>query len=293
MTAPALPRLHAPYDWPAIDAAMSAGGGAILAGFVTGRELEELNAQIDRYLHQHQAAGEQPGRPQSGSIGYDRFLGHDTIRLHGLIEKLPLTAALIGHPDLLAWAARHMDPSQTAEPGSVLMNASELIQIQPGEDRQQAHRDSDSWPQAPAGDRPIIMNAIVALDPFTTRNGATYVAPGSWRWERSRRATAEEYARAVMDAGDAVLFRGDLIHRGGENGSDAPRRGISISYCAGWLRPVENSFLNLSPATVAGLSEPLRAALGYRAHDSSALGGGLLGLFENGDPANALPDGVS
>ena len=42
--------------------------------------------------------------------------------------------------------------------------------------------------------------------------------------------------------------------RGGANTTDARRRVISLSYCAGWLRPVENSYLNVTRATVERLT---------------------------------------
>lgn len=256
-----------------------------MAQFLPQKQLRELNDQFDHFITSHQL-----GRThESGSDGYDSFLGHKTIRLHGLIEKAPGAADLIGDPELIAWATRCIAPERAPGSGAVMLNAAELIQIEPGESRQPAHRDTDSWPEAPDGHHPLAVNAIAALDPFTITNGATYVAPGSWQWDRQRRATPEEYARAVMDAGDAILFRGDLIHRGGENRSENPRRAISISYSAGWLRPVENSFLNLRSSTIAGLEPELQALIGFRAHDATDLGGGLLGLYENGDPANALP----
>ena len=125
----------------------------------------------------------------------------------------------------------------------------------------------------PIDEHPIIVNAIVALDPCTLENGATYVAPESWQWEPGRQPQAHEFARGVMEPGDALLFRGDVVHGGGENKSEARRRALSISYCAGWLRPVENSFLNLPRATVARQPEKLRALLGYAAHDGTARGG--------------------
>jgi ectoine hydroxylase-related dioxygenase (phytanoyl-CoA dioxygenase family) len=191
---------------------------------------------------------------------------------------------LIAHPDLVAWAERLIGSNAA----SILLNAGELIQIGPGEPAQYLHRDTDSWLSLPRTDAPVLVNAIVALDPFTLVNGATYIAPGSWRWENGRQPQSDEFARAVMNAGDAVLFRGDLIHGGGENASDAPRRAISISYCAGWLRPVENSFLNISKETARTLEPRLQALLGYAPHDAVAKRGGMTGLFENGDPAKAL-----
>jgi hypothetical protein len=285
VTVPTLPTFHRPFNWPEIDDIVRTDGGAILAGFLSPEELHNLNQQFDRFIEQH----DQVGRPTSRSDGYNTFLGRQTIRLHGLMEKAPASADLIGNPDLVEWATRHIAPDRAPGSGAVVLNAAELIQIEPSESRQAAHRDTDSWPEAPNGDHPLAVNAIVALDPFTLQNGATYVAPGSWQWDRDRRATAEEYARATMDAGDAVLFRGDLIHRGGENLSDKSRRAISISYSAGWLRPVENSFLNLSAETIAGLTPRLQALIGFQAHDATDQGGGLLGLYENGDPADALP----
>jgi len=91
-----------------------------------------------------------------------------------------------------------------------------------------------------------------------------------------------------MAAGDAVLFRGDIIHGGGENRSDARRRALSISYCAGWLRPVENSFLTVPRDVAAAASPAIQALLGYKAHNATYKSGGLVGLYENGDPALAL-----
>ncbi len=273
-----LPRFGRPYDWSRIDGVVQKIGGAVCEGLLSPEELSRLNDQIDAYLKAHADAA----APASGSRSYDRFLGHRTMRLHGLVEKVPSSADLIGRPELVEWAERLIGPIAS----SVLLNAGELIQIQPGEPAQYLHRDTESWPDVPIGEHPILVNAIVALDPCTLQNGATYIAPESWRWDVERKPHAHEFARAVMNRGDAVLFRGDLIHGGGENKSEGRRRAISVSYCAAWLRPVENSFLNLSRTTVRTLPTKLQAILGYAAHRSKS--GGLVGLFENGDPARAL-----
>ena len=274
-----LSRFARPYDWNKIDHAVRTTGGAIVEGLLSREELDPLDHQIDAYLKTHAEAA----APASGSQIYDLFLGHKTLRFHGLLEKIPNSADLIGRPELVDWAERLIGPIAS----SVLLNAGELIQIQPGEPAQFPHRDTDSWP-VPIGEHPIIVNAIVALDPCTLQNGATYVAPESWQWDPKRQPKAHEFARAVMDPGDALLFRGDLVHGGGENESEGRRRAISISYCAAWLRPVENSFLNLSRATVSKLPSKLQAILGYSAHDATNRRGGMVGLFENGDPARAL-----
>ena len=276
---PAVRRFNAPYDWAAIADETLDQGAAIVTGLLCEEDVAEINGSLQRYLASVRGAGESA----SGSPAYDAFLGDRTFRLHGLLEKAPAVASVMAHPDILEWVRTLIAPRTR----QVQMNAAEYIQIQPGEKIQQAHRDSDSWPLA-IGDRPLIVNAIYALDDFSEANGATWIAPGSFRWPPSQRAEKAQYTRAVMKRGDAILFRGDLIHRGGANETDVPRRGLSISYCAGYLRPVENSFLNLSVATVKQLSPELQATLGYAAYDGSVEGSGLLGLFENGDPARVL-----
>lgn len=275
-----LPAFEAPHDWAAIDHAVRTTGGAIVKDLLSDQALATFNNEIDTYLAGHASEGV----PGSGSDSYDQFLGHNTIRLHGLLNKIPSGAELVGHAEIVAWAERLLADAA----GSVLLNAGELIQIQPGEPAQAPHRDSDSWPGLPLTDSPVVVNAIVALDDCTLDNGATHVVPGSWEWARERRPSESEWTRAVIDAGDALVFRGDVIHRGGANRSDERRRVVSLSYCAGWLRPVENSFLNIPRETAAAASPDIQALLGYAAHDGSSMSAGLVGLYENGDPARAL-----
>ena len=133
-----LPRFSRPYDWEKIDEAVRTTGGVIAEAFMSPDEIDELNAQTDAYLESHAGAA----APASGSKAYDRFLGHKTLRLQGLVEKTPCIAGLIGRPELIDWAERIVRPIAS----SVLLNAGELIQIQPGEPAQYLHRDSDSWP---------------------------------------------------------------------------------------------------------------------------------------------------
>jgi ectoine hydroxylase-related dioxygenase (phytanoyl-CoA dioxygenase family) len=274
-----LPRFARPYDWAQIDSVVQTMGGAIVEDMLTSSEIESLNDQVDESLALHGDIA----NAATGSGSYDTFLGHKTLRLHGLLEKAPASAKLIGRAELVEWAERMIAPVAS----SVLLNAGELIQIQPGEPAQYLHRDTDSWP-IPIGPHPLLVNAIVALDPCTLENGATYVAPTSWQWEPRRKPQEGELSRAIMKPGDALLFRGDLVHGGGENRTDSRRRVLSISYCAGWLRPVENSFLNLSRETVRPLTPKLQALLGYAPYDGTEQLGGMIGLYENGDPARAL-----
>ena len=101
---PELDRFSVPHHWAAIDEAVTSAGGAVVEGLLGVRMLDALNDEIDAYLAEHVGAG----NSATGSDGYDLFLGHRTIRLHGLIEKLASGADLIGMPELVGWANRHV-----------------------------------------------------------------------------------------------------------------------------------------------------------------------------------------
>ena len=277
-----LTRFSPPYAWEAIDSIVNESGGAVLEKLFSQADVDRLNGEIDGYLGAHDEAG----LPGSGSSVYDDFLGHRTVRLHGLLEKFQAAQEWVGRSDLVDWAERTLDPVAT----SVQLNAAELIQIGPGEPDQHLHRDTDSWPMAPLGEHPLMVNALVALDAFTLQNGTTRVAAGSWRWADDRRARPGELSRSPMAAGDALIFRGDIVHGGGANTTDRPRRAVSISYCAGWLRPVENSLLNVSLRRAKKLPPRVQQLIGYAAYDGSRDRGGLVGLYENSDPAVLLED---
>ena len=271
-----LPRYTKPFDWGRIQADIHSIGGVIVDQLYDAEQVSRLNQDMDTYIKQNLQAG----KPHSGSPQYDRFLGAQTIRLQGLINKSEEAARWIGDPALVRWANESLAPLAT----SILLNAAELIQIGPGEPAQYLHRDSDSWPTAAIQEDPFVVNSLVALDEFTLENGATWVVPGSWAWPRDRRAEENEYVRAEMSPGDSLLFRGDILHRGGANLTDKPRRGISITYCAGWLRPVENSVFNIPIEKVRSLPQQMQELLGFHAYDGSAHNGGMLGLYENGNP---------
>ncbi|MBU3688380.1 MAG: hypothetical protein B7C54_11630 [Acidimicrobiales bacterium mtb01] len=255
-------------------------GGVIVNGWLDAATVDRVNGEIDHYL----SANPDEGGPASGSELYDLFLGHRTLRLHGLVAKLPTTGPeLIADDRLVRWATAAM----SGVCASVLLNAGELIQIGPDEGTQFLHRDSDSWPTLPLGAAPVIVNAIIALDDFTLDNGATHVALGSHHWPVGRAAQSDELGRAVMHAGDVLLFRGDLVHGGGANTTAERRRALSLSYCAGWLRPVEHHAANLGLEVIRAAPRPLRDLLGGGVHDATAMGGGILGLVDGRTPGPA------
>lgn len=273
-----IPRVDARATTDELVALTTDPGAIIVEGVLSTERVAAINAEVDAWLAGHP----DDGAPRSGNELYDLFLGERTVRLHGLTAKLPGTGRnLLADPALLEWAQRALGASATG----ILLNADELIQIGPGEPAQYLHRDSDSWPALAPGGEPFIVNAIVALGEVTPENGGTVVAPGSHRWAPGRQPTADEVIAVSMRPGDALLFRGDLLHGGGANTTDQPRRVVSLSYCAGWLRPVDNHLATLGISLVEAQDAVTRSLLGLGVHDATSQGGGLLGLVDGGVPA--------
>lgn len=79
---------------------------------------------------------------------------------------------------------------------------------------------------------------ILALQPFTLENGATFVLPGSHKSEHAPSETYfDAYARRVAcEKGDAIFFDGRLYHRAGVNNTTLWRHGITINFCRPYMR---------------------------------------------------------
>src|SRR3546814_21092160 len=92
---------------------------------------------------------------------------------------------------------------------------------------------------------------------FTRENGGTRLWTGSNFDQDVPTLPDEESVVPTVAPGDALIFLGSTLHGGGGNASAAPRRGIVISYCLGWLKPFELQWL-VYPPQVARRSEERR-----------------------------------
>ena len=276
MTSPTVPRLPGSCALDEVIEATEEAGAVIIEDWIAPSVLGAFNEQIEPWLAAH------PGT-DSGSAASNDFLGRNTRRLQGLLAKAPAFLDVLLDERLGGLAEHVLGP---ISPG-LLMNNGEVIDIGPGEPAQPMHRDDDGWNFAYPGG-PMIVNSILALEDITPEMGATLVVPGSHRWPAERLPTATEVVAGDLPAGAGLLFRGDVLHAGGHNRSDRRRRALSTALCCGWLRPVENSYLNLSRELVGTLPPRARALLGYELFDASEHGGGFLGYWEMGDPARIL-----
>ena len=253
-------------------------GVAIVDDFVSAEWLAEFNAAVQTDIDSYTPYDY--GEPDA-----EEFLGHNTVRLNGIMAKSPNYAELITDPRLLGVIDHFLAPNC----GQYQLNSSEIIEIHGGETAQELHVDDMIWPvHFWQPDRLLQFNVMVAGTEFTEQNGATRVVPGSHLWnDPERQARPDEVTQAVMSAGSAVFIPGKTLHGGGTNTDGSKRRAIVSSYVLGWLKTQENHQLHASIEQVRQWPEKVRQLLGYElyAYADDDLYGGPLGYYEYRSPA--------
>ena len=157
------------------------------------------------------------------------------INLTGLLHRGEMFRALAVNPRILPVARALLgdDAKLAAFSAKVLM---------PGCGKGRLHVDYPYWamdpgmPVAPA----LMMQVIWMMEPFSTENGGTWIAPGSQRYgqqvdiERFR----SEARQVTGAAGDAFISHGMLWHQTAVNASARPRVAILINYAQLSIRPM-------------------------------------------------------
>ena len=132
--------------------------------------------------------------------------------------------------------------------------------VQPRENIRHMHRDDGGYP-IPRPRPPIVINTLLALDPFTEETGGTLVVPGSHKWTGPVRQDCDHMV-IEMDAGSILMFDGSLWHNNGANRTaERTRRALNMYYSHSSLRQRENPYLGLTTDQVAELPETLRAII--------------------------------
>ena len=143
-------------------------GAAIVDGFVSDTWLAGFNNAIQTSIDAYKPYDY--GEPEA-----QEFLGHQTVRLNGLISKAPNYIDLISDERLLSV----MDHFLAPHCGQYRLNSSEIIEIHGGETAQELHWDDMIWPaHFWAPNKLLQFNVMVAATDFTETNGATQVVPG-------------------------------------------------------------------------------------------------------------------
>ncbi|HEX4881835.1 MAG TPA: phytanoyl-CoA dioxygenase family protein [Porticoccaceae bacterium] len=249
------------FDQATACAEIRSRGYTLIPDFLDSGRLARVRAALDRELGAHR--------------GRNNFEGHATERVYTLVARDAVFEEIVADSRTLALCDAFLDPNY-------LLTGSLAICIHPGESPQPWHVDDAFYPlQRPR--RMVSLSTIVAVDDFSADNGGTEVIPGSHLWSDAEiggdyrsgdHESDPEFARRMagrglsveMPAGGCVVFAGNLLHRGGANRTQAPRRAFSIQYCQPWARTQENYFLTVPREQARAMSPRLQALLGYSIH---------------------------
>jgi ectoine hydroxylase-related dioxygenase (phytanoyl-CoA dioxygenase family) len=217
-------------------------GYVVVTGMMDPAGLTAAREDLDRVL-------------QTTHKGRNFFEGFDTQRVYALFAKTRAFDRAATDPLLLGVLDQVL--------GNYQLSAPVGIRIGPGEKAQILHRDDAIYP-VPEPHPPFVVNTMWPLDDFTLENGATRFIPGSHRWEPGRTPRPDdEVVTAVISPGSAMFYLGSLWHGGGANQTSAPRLGVILHYCVGWLRQQENHCLAVPREVARELPERLQELLGY------------------------------
>jgi ectoine hydroxylase-related dioxygenase (phytanoyl-CoA dioxygenase family) len=212
--------------------------------------------------------------------GEGLFFGLQTKRMGRLFQKSRTARGFATHPDVLPIVETILRRYCSA----IQINLTQAIRIEPGERRQILHNDDEFFPVERRPGMEFMINALWAVSDFTRENGATRLLLGSHQKRINRDVVEEDLAVAEMPRGSLLIYLGSALHGGGANVSPAPRTGIVISYCLGWLRQAENQYLAYPPEVAKTFPFNLQRLIGYQIHQPN------LGWYEGQDPAILLKD---
>lgn len=209
------------------------------------------------------------------------FYGERTRRFGSLLTRAPAVEHLLMQPVILQLVEQMLLPWCER----IALNLTQAIEIHPGALPQLPHRDQDMW-QGPKGGIEYLVNVMWPLTPFTRENGGTRLWTGSHFDQDIPVLPEDESLVPTVQPGDALLFLGSTLHGGGGNQSVAPRRGIIISYCLGWLKPFELQWLVYPPQVARNFRPEVASLVGYAQHRPN------LGNVEGQCPSVLLGDNV-
>jgi ectoine hydroxylase-related dioxygenase (phytanoyl-CoA dioxygenase family) len=198
-------------------------GYAVISGNYDDRWLKDLSEAFTR--------------AQSRSVadhgGWDALVAideHWTVRLPLAYE--PIFIELASNPGVLEICRRLIADY------FILNQQNGVINPPHGESYNQGAWHRDLPYQHFVSSRPLAINALFCLDPFTTENGATMVLPASHHQESfpSDRFVGSKALSVVAPAGSFIILDCMVFHSGGVNRTDQPRRAVNHVYTIPHIR---------------------------------------------------------
>jgi len=246
-------------------------GGVVLDGALSTDEVKRVNDELDVYLYDYHTGS------QGGDEFMQEFWGKLTKRLTNVVVLSPTyRERFLSNPMLHDYIAAVFQGVSD----SFWVQATQAIEIMPGEKAQMLHRDVGNYPVfqqlGPAGPE-VTCNMLLALVDTDEICGATRVIPGSHTWDAEREFDDSMTVPAELKAGSIFFYSGKVVHGGGANRSeDVRRRVIATAFNAGFLVPEEAYPFTVPLELARTLPKRLQQALGFRSfHQRDPLGGSL------------------
>jgi ectoine hydroxylase-related dioxygenase (phytanoyl-CoA dioxygenase family) len=203
-------------------------GFAVVDGCYTTEKQQTIASAFDRVqLEQSSAHG--------GRSALEELDEHNTIRAP--LSHDTMFLELAQNPIVLAIVAGALGGSHKS--GAFLLKQQNGV-INPAKggryNQGSFHRDLPY--QHFVSSRPLAVNALFCIDPFTSENGATLVIPGSHKEERfPSDAVVRQLARSVAaPAGHFIVLDCMVYHSGGANRTSVPRRAVNHVYTLPFMR---------------------------------------------------------
>lgn len=260
-----------------VASALRSDGCVVLQSFISPKQTAQLNAELDVAL-----AATPPGNAAvaaTSAIPLDSetrsvLYGANTKRLGDLI-----THSATWRDELLNHDALHAICGQVLTPqtGDYWLSTAQMIELGPGSKAQPLHADGGGW--WPFWSMPrdkhveYYLNFLIATTNTTCENGATGVVRGSQDVEY---LTVTDYAnmwqypekdveQIELKAGDCLLLGGRIVHRGGENKTEADnRRILSCMVISASLTPEEAHAMTVDRKLIENQPERVKKFLGFR-----------------------------
>jgi hypothetical protein len=199
---------------------MNQYGGVRIKNYLTQEQVANINREVDAPLERLREGS------SHDNAQIKEFPGTYTKRLTNMVTHSKTFGDVLDD-DLFHELGEVL---YREESGDWWLSTAQVIDIGPGNTAQMLHRDVGNFPPLCAlgvNGPTVFTNLMIALTRFTEENGATRIIPGSQNWDEDyfdSKGTPDMTIAAEMDAGDALLFSGKVIHGGGANVTKNERR---------------------------------------------------------------------
>ncbi len=197
-------------------------GYTVLESGLSASEAGAFRERIDRVIEKQER--EIGGADVLASIG-------ETNTGRALLAYDESFLSLAANPRLLDLVGRVLDDY-------FILSQQNSIVLQPDKTHNQAQWHRDLPYQHFVSSRPIALNALFCVDPFTLENGSTHIIPGSHKYEPfpcGRTIDKLEHV-TTAPAGSYIVLDAMLYHRSGANRTSSPRSGVNHVFTLPFMR---------------------------------------------------------